>query len=139
MYAIRSYYVFRANIIEQGDNGINHDNYARNKVWFDGQNDQNLDAFGGFARFEYDFEGMTLTAITAYESVDMFSVGDIDGGYGSCVVIGVCGPGYIPFDAETSDAMPSHSQWTQEIRLASTTGGPLDWIVGFFWFDEDFV
>jgi len=130
--------LFRANIIEQGDNGINYDNYARNKVWFDGQNDQNLDAFGGFARFEYDFEGMTLTAITAYESVDMFSVGDIDGGYGSCVVIGVCGPGYIPFDAETSDAMPSHSQWTQEIRLASTTGGPLDWIVGFFWFDEDF-
>ena len=55
------------------------------------------------------------------------------------MVIGVCGPGYIPFDAETADGMPDHEQWTQELRLASNGDGSFDWIAGLFYFNEDFT
>lgn len=130
--------LFRANIITPGSNSLNGEYYDRDTVWFDGGNEQTLSQFGGSARLEWDFGDLTLTSITGYESVDLFSRGDIDGGYGGCAVIGVCGPGFIPFDAETADGMPSHSQWTQEFRLTSNYGGKLDWIAGFFYFNEEF-
>jgi iron complex outermembrane receptor protein len=130
--------LFRANIIQQGTNRLDRDNYARNTVYFDGGNEQDLSSVGGFARLEWDIGDLTLTSITGYESVDLFSRGDIDGGYGACVVIGDCGPGFIPFAAETADGMPDHSQWTQEFRLTSNYDGPFNWIAGFFYFDEDF-
>ena len=41
--------LFRANIIKPGSNELNHDYYDRNTVWYDGQNDQDLDQIGGFA------------------------------------------------------------------------------------------
>jgi iron complex outermembrane receptor protein len=131
--------LFRANIIEPGTNRINNDYYDRNGVFYDGGNEQDFSQFGGFARLEWDIGDLTLTSITGYESVDLFSRGDIDGGFGSCVVIGECGPGYIPFDAETADGMPDHEQWTQEFRLTSNYGGPFNWIGGFFYFSEDFT
>lgn len=131
--------LFRANIIKQGSNGLNRDNYDRNTVWFDGQNEQDLDQFGGFAKLEWDIGDLTLTSITAYESVEMFSRGDIDGGNGGCFVIGVCGPGFIPFDAESADGMPDHSQLSQEFRLTSNNDGRFNWIAGFFYFDEEFT
>ena len=130
--------LFRANIIKPGTNDLNREFYDRNTVWYDGQNDQDLDQWGASAKLEWDIGDLTLTSITGYETVDAFSVGDIDGGYGSCIVIGVCGPGFIPFAAETSDAMPDHRQWTQEIRLVSNNDGVFNWIAGFFYFNEDF-
>ena len=130
--------LFRANIIKPGTNDLNDDYYDRKTVWYDGQNEQDHNQWGGFLRLEWDIGDLTLTSVTGYESVDLFSRGDIDGGYGSCVVLGECGPGYIPFDSETSDAMPDHSQWTQEIRLASNYDGAFNWLGGFFYFNEDF-
>ncbi len=131
--------LFRANIIEPGSNGLNDDYYDRDTVYFDGQNEQNLKQWGGFAKLEWDFANMTLTSITGYENVDLFSRGDIDGGYGGCAVIGECGPGFIPFDAETADGMPDHRQWTQEFRLASNNDGAFNWLAGFFYFNEKFT
>jgi iron complex outermembrane receptor protein len=131
--------LFRANIITPGSNELNHEFYDRNTVYFDGQNDQDMDQFGGFAKLEWDIGDLTLTSITGYESIDAFSVGDIDGGYGGCFVIDECGPGFIPFDAETADGMPDHRQWTQEVRLTSNNDGAFNWIGGFFYFNEDFT
>jgi len=131
--------LFRANIIEPGSNGLNDDYYDRDTVFFDGENTQELDQIGGFAKLEWDISDLTLTSITAYENVDMFSRGDIDGGYGGCFVIDECGPGFIPFDAETADGMPDHRQWTQEIRLSSNNDGGFNWIGGFFYFNEKFT
>ena len=130
--------LFRANIIQPGVNRLNGEAYDRDTVWLDGGNEQELTHWGGSARLEWDIGDLTLTSITAYEDVDLFSRGDIDGGYGGCFVIGDCGPGFIPFDAETADGMPSHSQWSQEIRLTSNYSGDFNWIAGFFYFDEDF-
>jgi len=128
--------LFRANIIRQGTNRLDPDNYDRDTVWYDGQNGQDLEAFGGFAKLEWDIGDLTLTSLTGYESVELFSVGDIDGGYGGCFFM-ECGPGFVPFDSETADGMPDHSQWTQEFRLTSNNSGRFNWIAGFFYFNED--
>lgn len=129
--------LFRANIIQQGTNRLDPDNYDRDTVWLDGQNGQELQASGGFAKLEWDIGDLTLTSITGYESVELFSVGDIDGGYGACFDGVACGPGFVGFTAETADGMPDHSQWTQEFRLTSNNSGRFNWLAGFFYFNED--
>ena len=131
--------LFRANIIEPGSNGLNEEYYDRDTVYFDGQNTQELTQWGGFAKLEWDIAGLTLTSITGYENVELFSRGDIDGGFGGCFVVDECGPGFIPFDAETADGMPDHRQWTQEFRLTSHNDGGFNWIAGFFYFNEKFT
>jgi iron complex outermembrane receptor protein len=67
----------------------------------------------------------------------MFSVGDIDAGYGAAFLPDYMGPGFIPFPSETGAKMPDHSQITQEIRFASNDLGALNYQVGFFYFNED--
>ncbi|WP_330997525.1 TonB-dependent receptor [Erythrobacter donghaensis] len=47
------------------------------------------------------------------------------------------GPGLIPFPSDTQDSLDLE-QFTQEIRLASTTDGPLSWQIGGYYFNSDF-
>ena len=133
--------VFRANIIKPGTNDL-VDNFNRETVYHDAalRNEQTIDMKGSSLKLEYDFGSHTLTSVTGYESAEMFSVGDIDGGYGCG--LGFCGgiefgPGFIPFTSETGARMPDHSQITQELRLASNDLGKFDYQVGFFYFNED--
>ncbi len=126
--------VFRANILKPGSNELASD-FSQDKVYQDGLNDQEISAQGGAFTLNYEFDFGTLTAITGYETLDMFSRGDIDGGFGA-VYAPPSGPGFIPFTSESADGLPELDQFTQEIRLASDTGGAWDWLVGFFYFDE---
>jgi len=129
--------IFRANIFVPGTNDL-VPGFDQEKVWFDGRNTQEISSFGGVLNLEYDFGSMTLTSITGYESIDdMYSRGDIDGGYGAEFLgEGNYGPGPIPFAAESADGLPYLDQWTEEIRLASNDNEVLNWLVGFFYFDE---
>ena len=124
--------LFRANVITRGSRGLNR-NYVADRVSYDGGNgnNQDLDTLGGFLRVEYDFGGFTLTSITAYESVEFFGRGDIDGGSL------IAGPGVIPFSADTGDGIDDHQQITQELRLASDGDGPFSWQVGAYLFQEE--
>jgi iron complex outermembrane recepter protein len=126
--------LFRANVITTGTNGLNA-NYERDTVSFNqgGGNRQAYTGWGGSANVSYDFGDMQLTSITAYEGTEGSGRGDIDGG-----VAGV-GPGFIPFDADTQDSIDDLDQVTQEVRLASDTGGPLSWQVGAYYFDSEFT
>ena len=126
--------VFRANVITPGTNGLNS-NYNRDTVSFNGGNNnpQSYSGWGASANVAYDFGDMVLTSISAYESTKGSSRGDIDGG-----VAGV-GPGFIPFDSDTRDGLDNLDQTTQELRLASDTGGALSWQVGAFYFDTDYT
>jgi iron complex outermembrane receptor protein len=126
--------IFRANVITTGTNGLNA-NYDRDRVSYNqgGGNRQAYTGWGASANVSYDFGDMQLTSITAYEGTEGSSRGDIDGG-----VAGV-GPGFIPFDADTQDSIDDLDQVTQEIRLASDTGGPLSWQVGAYYFDSEFT
>jgi len=129
--------VFRANIIQSGSNDL-VPGFDAEKVFFDGQNRQELDIKGGNVRLRWDLGDLALYSITGYESMDAYSRGDIDGGFG-CGFCGLPnGPGFIPFPSETADAVPTHSQFTEEVRLESHYTGALNWQAGVYYFDEDY-
>ncbi len=129
--------IFRANILKPGGGGLN-DDFRQDTVYHDGQNSQVISAYGGSLRFDWDFGAATLTSITGFEKIDnMLSRGDIDGGYGASF-IGNYGPGFIPFASESADGIPNLDQLTQEFRLASNGNSVIDWLVGAYYFNEDF-
>jgi iron complex outermembrane receptor protein len=130
--------VFRANIIKPGTNEL-VDDFDREVVYQDAasRNKQTIEMRGSSLKLEYEFGSHTLTSVTGYESAEMFSVGDIDGGYGASFLGDFMGPGFIPFPSETGARMPDHSQVTQEIRFSSNELGKFDYQVGFFYFNED--
>jgi outer membrane receptor protein involved in Fe transport len=125
--------IFRANVITKGTHELNG-NYDRDRVTYNGgdNNPQAYKGAGGSANIAYEFDNMTLTSITGYESTHGYSRGDIDGG-----VAGV-GPGFIPFDSDTTDGLDSLHQWTEELRLASKPGDKLSWQTGVYYFDGAF-
>jgi iron complex outermembrane receptor protein len=127
--------MFRANIFTPGTNDL-VPGFSENQVFLDGANDQDLDSVGGSLSITKDFGRVTLHSITGYESVDVLSRGDIDGGFGA-VFAPPFGPGFIPFPAESADGLPDHSQFTQEFRWESNDWGKFDWQAGLYWFDED--
>ena len=128
--------VFRANIFTPGSNSLNG-NYDRETVFHDegDNNPQEYENTGFNLKVDYDFGGMTLTSITAWDDADGRSLGDIDGGFGAAF-LPESGPGFIPFNAVTQDAADVE-QFTQELRLASEFGDGLNWQVGAFYFDGD--
>jgi len=128
--------LFRANIIKPGTNDL-VDGFDETEVSIDGANRSELDSKGANARLTWDLGSYKLHSITAYESVETYSRGDIDGGFGA-VFLPVSGPGVIPFASETADGIPEHSQWTQEFRIESNTGTAFDWQAGLFYFKEDY-
>jgi iron complex outermembrane receptor protein len=130
--------IFRANIIKPGTNDLVND-FDREVVYHDAasRNNQTIEMKGSSLKLSYDMGTHTLTSVTGYESAEMFSVGDIDGGYGASFLGDYMGPGFIPFPSETGAKMPDHSQITQEVRLSSNDLGEFDYQVGFFYFDED--
>lgn len=129
--------LFRANIIRPGLGDLVN-GFKRTQVSIDGRNDQELDTYGGSAKLRWNLGSMTLYSITGYENADVFSRGDIDGGFGAAFLgAGNFGPGFIPFPAESADGLPKHEQITQEFRVESNEWGRFDWQAGFYYFDED--
>ncbi|WP_029013579.1 TonB-dependent receptor [Niveispirillum irakense] len=121
--------VFRANIIEKGSNDL-VDGFSPYHAFTDGQNDQEVNSRGANLNAQYEFDNFTLTSITAYEYVDAFSRGDVDGG------VAGRGPGTVPFSVESASKINGIDQFTQELRLASSDEGPLKWQTGLYYFDE---
>lgn len=128
--------LFRANIIQPGSNDF-VPGFRREFVSIDGRNDQSLDQVGANLRLRWDLGSTTLHSITGYESVEAYSRGDIDGGFGAVFLgEGNYGPGLIPFPAESADGLPQHRQLSQEVRVESNEWGRFDWQAGVFGFDE---
>ncbi|MEO0451669.1 MAG: TonB-dependent receptor [Pseudomonadota bacterium] len=70
---------------------------------------------------DIEFDGFTLTTITAYRETDAFQNYDID---------------YSSADLASLLDDVALETFTQEIRLTSNGDGALDWMVGGFYFDE---
>lgn len=70
---------------------------------------------------EIDFDGFTLSTITAYRENDAFQDYDID---------------FSSADLASLRDDVALETFTQEVRLTSNGDGALDWMVGGFYFDE---
>jgi len=130
--------LFRANVITKGSSGLNG-NFDRDKVFYDGGagNNQKLDTIGATGRVNYDFGNVVMTSVTGYEHVKFYGRGDIDGGAGAAFLPTGSKPGVIPFPAQTADGVDGLEQWSQELRFASDKAGPLSWLGGLYYFNED--
>jgi iron complex outermembrane recepter protein len=134
--------LFRANVIDRGRNGLNA-RYDRDRVSFDGGNDneQEYKGWGASAKLDYEFDGATLTSITAYENTTGRSRGDIDGSAGP-YTFNFTGPytyPELPFASDTQDSIDDLDQVTQELRLASSGEGAWTWQIGAYYFDGAFT
>lgn len=129
--------VFRANIIDQGARGLGQ-NFDRDVVSVDGLNDQDLDAYGLTSRAEWALtDSLSLTYLFGFETVEISSRGDVDGGSGAAFLPGGSTPGSIPFASESAGNVDDLDQFTHELRLAFDNGGPLRAQTGVFVFRED--
>ncbi len=145
--------IFRANVLGPGSDGFNS-NYHRDSVSYDegNNNPQHAEGTGGSLKLDFKVGGnATLTSVTAYETTESRSLGDIDGGFGADFLsflpppyVGPCPPGWqpgdtcIPFPSQTQDGIDDLDQFTQELRVASQANDRLFWQAGAFYFDSKF-
>ncbi|MBJ2135252.1 TonB-dependent receptor [Paraglaciecola chathamensis] len=129
--------VFYASAIVPGTNDF-VENFDRNVVYQDAAQraTQSVKVDGGSIKLEYLSNDYSYTSITGYESVEMFSRADVDGGY--LVSNYTEELGTVPYySVESADGIPDHSQFTQEFRIASNELGRFDYQAGVFFFTED--
>jgi iron complex outermembrane recepter protein len=145
--------IFRANVLGPGSDGFNS-NYDRDSVTFDeGRNNpQEASGLGASLKIDWTFGNqVTLTSVSAWESTDDKSEGDIDGGFGADFLVpfgvpeGPCPPGHqpgqtcIPFPSHSQDGIDDLDQYTQEIRFAQQATDAVFWQGGVYYFDSKFT
>ncbi|MAY59786.1 MAG: TonB-dependent receptor [Pseudoalteromonas sp.] len=131
---------FRANTIKPGTNDL-VDDFENDVVYHDAASraTQQVESQGASLKLEWDLANHTVTSISGWESTEIYSRADIDGGYGGFSINDVpvaMGPGFIPFSSESADGIPDQDQYTQELRLSSNFAGDVNYQVGVFYFDE---
>ncbi|MDG1417945.1 MAG: TonB-dependent receptor [Maricaulis sp.] len=75
------------------------------------------------AEVNWDFDGFTLTSITSQRTYDEDQ--DIDADFSTLDL------------AQRRRIQQTYDSFTQEIRLTSTGGGDIDWMMGGFYYDND--
>lgn len=80
-----------------------------------------LDGHGISMQIDHDYEKFSLTSITALRNLETKYIIDLD---------------FTTADIAFNEISTDIKTFTQEIRLASTGGEKLDWMVGGFYFDE---
>ncbi|MDO6568042.1 TonB-dependent receptor [Alteromonas sp. 1_MG-2023] len=125
--------IFRGNVFNQGENGLNA-SYDRDTVSYDSDllgtgadnNPQEYDGFGTSLKLEYDMDNVTFTSISAMETAEGYSLGDVDGD-------SIASQNFV-----TQDKLNDLEQYTQEFRLSSNTTDAMNWQVGAFYYDASF-
>lgn len=126
--------IFRGNVFDKGENGLNS-SYDRETVSYDadldgdGQADNNPQSYEGLGaslKLEYDMDEVTFTSISAMETAEGSSLGDIDGD-------NIASQNFV-----TEDNLNDLEQYTQEFRLSSNTADALNWQAGAFYYDASF-
>lgn len=130
--------LFRANIIDPGQRGLGS-GFDFDRVAFDGLNFLEQEAWGATARVDHQInDAYDFVYIFGYETAEVESRGDIDGGFGAGFLgAGNFGPGFIPFPSESSGAVDDLTQTTHEARIVYDAGGAVRWQAGVFIFDEE--
>ena len=136
--------LFRANIFKPGTNDL-VDGFDEKQVTTDGANEQKIQSYGSSARLRFDVGDLALNSITGFETVHVYSRGDIDGSSGPydsppfpATVPFVPGKS-IAFASETAAGIRGHRQFTQEFRVESQYKAPFNWQAGLYYFNEKFT
>ena len=79
-----------------------------------------IDETGGSAQVDWSRDGVTVTSITSYRDWRALQLGDAD---------------YSDVDILNQSVRDQNKLFTQELRL-NGTAGPVDWLVGAYYFDE---
>ena len=130
--------VFYANAFEQGRSGL-RTGFDVEQANHDGGAEMDLDHIGFAANLQWQLDnGLTITSITGYDSVENFQAADVDGGLLSTepADIGRLGR-QVFFNVTTGDGLDEHYQLTQEFRIAGENDR-FFWQAGLFYFDEDY-
>ena len=126
--------IFYANAFERGRKGL-RPGFNEKIANHDGPAGFEMEHIGGVANLVWTFDNdMTLTSITAYDTVENFQYADIDGGITDWGVFGV--PNTHGFPVASGDGLNDHSQLSHEFRLAQQRDA-LFFQVGAYYFDED--
>jgi iron complex outermembrane receptor protein len=94
--------------------------------FYDFDPESDISTRGTSLEINYDFDFATLTSITAYRTLDQYENGDVD--FTSAPLIAAAGGNAADTQIDT---------FTQELRLTSDSDGPLNWVVGAFYFTEE--
>jgi iron complex outermembrane receptor protein len=78
-----------------------------------------LKAGGISLQIDQDFDAFTLKSITAYRRTSFSFNLDLD---------------YLPINGTTSNSGTKFEQFSQELQLASRSGGRFTWVAGFYYF-----
>lgn len=108
-------------------NGHSYNNYVPESY------DIDLDYYS--ATIDYDFGAATLTSATTYSKTQSAQVQDASYAFGVLFPLltnGAIPPGITPFSLDLG-----LKKWTQEVRLASPSGGRFEWLIGGFFTDEE--
>ena len=89
------------------------------------------------ATLDYDFGAATLTSATTYSKTQSAQVQDASYAFGVLFPLltgGAVPPGITPFSLDLG-----LKKWTQELRLASPSGGRFEWLIGGFFTDDRLI
>lgn len=122
--------LFLRNAVTRGSDKVD---VPRDRVAYDEAHDnpQAYKTDGGSIKAVYDFGGVSLTSISAYETTSGYSRGDTDGGAAANYPVNGVPNGFGQSMGQIRDL----DQYTQELRLASVGDDALQWQVGGFYFD----
>jgi outer membrane receptor protein involved in Fe transport len=84
------------------------------------------------ATIDYDFGGASVTSVTSYQENKTFAATDGSAVYALYLQI----LANIPAEAVAINEMARTRKFAQEVRLASPTGQPIEWLVGGFYTRE---
>jgi len=82
---------------------------------------ERISVFGASLTGEFEFDGVKLTSISAFEKVNRATLEDTDA---------------MPYDVVTAYYEDRPRQFSQEVRLQSADDGPINWIVGGYYFHD---
>ncbi len=80
-----------------------------------------VDNYGGSVQMDYSAGALSFTSITAYRKLENFFLSDID---------------YTSLDVASETRAQDVETFTQEFRIASDFDGPINFLLGGFYFDE---
>ncbi|XPF93286.1 TonB-dependent receptor [Colwellia sp. RE-S-Sl-9] len=82
-------------------------------------NTGNIDIFGGFVKLKHNFNDMSFTSISSYDSTEVYFRED---------------EGAAPFDTFHPTQDVEFDSYSQELRLQSDGDGPFRWMAGYYYF-----